>query len=59
MNKTNYSGNLPVLLKINCFFKYILRISPCIIKNTVTSVTEVQSIKVGSRKEFIFNRKFI
>lgn len=38
MNKTDHSGNLPVLLLRNCFLKDILRISPCVIKNTVTSL---------------------
>ena len=59
MNKTDHFGYLPVLLIRDSFLRDILRTSPCITKNTVTSLAEAQNIKPGSKKVFIFNRQFI
>lgn len=55
MSRRYHSGNLPVLLLRNWFLRDIFGISPCIINNTVTSVMEVQIIKLRSKNEFIFN----
>lgn len=58
MNTSYHSGILPVLLLGNCFLIHLLGISPCITNNTVTSVMEVQIIKLRSKNEFIFRNLY-
>lgn len=54
IKKMDISRNLPVLLLRNLILKYILRISPCIIKNTDRSLIKCKvSNQEAERKFFL------